>query len=156
MHSVTLPRMHRSCGSTCYYFLPAELSFSLSFLMTACGAPRLPHLTKLHVPDWRPERSDGDSRYYAVEQTCNEASQQVVAAYSAQLVSLTVQIFSSASLKPWLRLVFTRCRHLGDLDITGTGVLQYEPVVELQTKSLFVDMSCRCLGSRRWCAVICR
>ena len=93
-------------------------AWDFSSLMTESGAPRLPHLTKLSLPRTF-HGSTSRPRQPGLEQACTTASQQLVAAYCAQLTSLYVSVPSAASLSSWLRLLFGRCHRLDDLSIVA-------------------------------------
>ena len=116
-------------------------ALDFSPLLTASAAPRLPMLTKLAFPIffgfpdlwstalWRPE----------LVQTFITASQQLVAAYSAQLTSLDITFVSGGSINTWLRLLLGRCHLLTELQleyVPAQRVRHYEPpleAVELQS-----------------------
>ena len=109
-------------------------AWDFSPLMTEAGAARLPHLTKLSLSTaW-----DGTSEYSwqpELEQACTAARQQLVAAYSAQLTSLHVEVLSAASVSSWLHLLFSRCDRLDDLSVeAGLPRWTHHPL-ELQLES---------------------
>ena len=109
-------QLRELCFRHCCADLSSSVAWDFSPLMTESGAARLPHLTVLSLPtpwdvrsnSWQPE----------LKQACTTASQQLVAAYCAQLTSLHVSILSEASLNTWLRLLFCRCDRLEDLSVT--------------------------------------
>ena len=109
-------------------------ALDLSSLMTATGEPRLPPLTQLRLPTNRVLGNAGDCCAPEREQAFAAASQQLVAAYSAQLTSLCVAVSSAPSLRSWLCLLLTRCRHLADLsiDVLDCGDLHAGPPLALQ------------------------
>ena len=90
--------------SGCTTPLSGAPASELALLLTASGTPRLRQLTKLWLPKYSGS-SRSDKRHTA-------ASQQLVAAYSAQLTSLAVSLATESSASSWLRLVFGRCRQL--------------------------------------------
>ena len=114
----------RHCG-----VLRSDPAWDFSPLMTKAGAPRLQHLTKLYLPAiWNDAASE--SRQPELKQACSTASQQLVAAYCAQLTWLHVNVLSEASVSSWLRFVFCRCDHLDDLCVMS-WTLEWRHPVEL-------------------------
>ena len=114
--------MLRSCGVG-----SSGPAWDFSPLMTESGAPRLPHLTVLSLPTtWDVTRSE--SWLPELEQACTTASQQLVAAYSAQLTWLDVPVLNAASVSSWLRLLFCRCDHLDDLCVMSWTMDWRHPV----------------------------
>ena len=110
-------------------------ALDFSPLLTASAAPRLPMLTKLAFPilwSTAPRRPE-------LVQAFITASQQLVAAYSAQLTSLDISFVSGGSINTWLRLLLGRCHLLTELQleyVPAQRVRHYEPpleAVELQS-----------------------
>ena len=101
-------------------------AWDFSPLMTEAGAARLPHLTKLYLPT--PWNVRSNSWLPELKQACSAASQQLVAAYCAQLTSLQVDVLSEASVSSWLRLLFCRCDHLDDLCVMSWTMEWRQPV----------------------------
>ena len=97
-------------------------AWDLSCLMSASGAPRLPHLTELLLPD--PSKIGDEWGRPDLEDTWlfSTTSLQLVAAYSAQLTSLSVTVLIGSSIGDWLRIVCGRCCRLERLCILGCSL----------------------------------
>ena len=103
-------------------------AWDFSPLMTESSAARLLHLTKLSLPTiWHVTPTES----WQLEQAFTTASQQLVAAYSAQLTSLCLRVWGDASVSSWLRLLFSCCDRLDDLTIEW-GAFEWIRPVELQ------------------------
>ena len=103
----------------CDVVLRSGPGWRYSPLMSETGAPRLQHLTKLSLPKTWSYESCRELRLPGLEQACTTASQQLVAAYCAQLTWLDVPVRSAASLSSWCRLLFCRCVQLEQLRIVA-------------------------------------
>jgi hypothetical protein len=95
-------------------------------LLTAAGAARLPHLTRLHLRACDSHNSHNSQ----MEQPYTAASQQLVAAYAAQLTVLSVAVMPRSSVSAWLHLVFS-CQDLLQLSLRGC-CMKDAPPLELQ------------------------
>ena len=118
---------------SCSLDLSSKRASDLSSLMTASGAPCLPHLARLFLPAHCVVYSSSYRWKPYEEQAYTEAGQQLVVAYSAQLTTLSITVLNTASLSAWFQLL-ARCRHLHSLTIRGLSAVA-EPPVELQTES---------------------
>ena len=117
----------------CIVDLRSGPALDLGPLMTASFAPRLPQLTKLHLGASGIRNRGPGHCNPRLERAFTAACQQLVAAYSAQLTSLTVDVLSAWTLSAWLHLLFGYCRHLAVLGITRLGQhVEAEPPLELQ------------------------
>jgi hypothetical protein len=110
----------------CIIDLRSHRASDIAVLKTASGFPRLPRLTKLWLPNRWLEFAMC-AMWHVDGKKFTEANQQVVAAYSAQLTSLSVTVItSSSSLSGWIRLLFGRGYQLEHLSIEGTGQRVFE------------------------------
>ena len=101
-------------------------------LMTMSLAPRLPLLAKLRLPASRPSSKFNGLWQSKLMEAEDAASEQLVAAYSAQLTALAVTVLSWQDIGNWLHLLLSRCRQLHSLAVRGL-ITSDEPPVELQS-----------------------
>ena len=105
-----------------------EPALVLSGLVTAAGAPRLRRLTTLRLLS---SGIHGNGRHWPQRDRAFIASSlRLVAAYSAQLTTLSVDVSDEHSINPWFRALAARCRQLENFSMVMSS--WYGPPVELQ------------------------